>query len=270
MLEVPTASLKALSHFLHENCVSFRELLPVNSATQSAFGSLVCASDNTEPLFEQFFSHTGLYHLLVVSGSHLIVLVSALELAQEKRWISRSLSMAVVALYCLITDLQAPLLRSLIQWILQRFWSPRNSLLLSGLICLMAFPSWIQSWSLYLSWLASAALCLRPWPLFWAQAAMALPFRSFSFIALLCNLGLAPLLSASLFTSSWLSLLSPKLSQLLIEAHLGVMIWCLQRVPGSPPTELPTKTPQFLDWLILSVVLSGLSFGISWRRRCFK
>ncbi|MCE3010863.1 MAG: ComEC/Rec2 family competence protein [Proteobacteria bacterium] len=269
MLELFTFYLKKISHFLHENCVSFSELLIKDEATQSAFGSLVCAAPNRYPLFEHFFAATGLYHLLVVSGSHLTFLTLALELSSTRSWIPKAIQKQALFFYCLITDLQAPLLRAFFQWFLQDHWSSRNSLLFSGILCLLFFPSWIHSWSLYLSWLASAALGLRPWPLAWTQLMMSWPLRPFSMLSFLNNLWLAPLLSLSLFFSAWVALVSTNVSQSLISGHQFLMNWFLSHWPVAESSDLIRRSPELLDWLLLAalVCLLRLFHGSSKRKQ---
>lgn len=148
---------------LHRACDAWRlwrELDPIYSA-------LFCASNSLSSEIKTLFQETGLYHLIVVSGSHLIFFENILQRIFRDRW---RLHLLLLLMFCLACQAQPPLTRALLSLFLTQasrhyrlFWSHDLIICKSGLLCLLIFPEWVTSLSLLLSWLASLAL-QRPAP----------------------------------------------------------------------------------------------------------
>ncbi len=152
---------------------------------QEIHRAFFCGQSLNEGPLKQLWISTGLYHLLVVSGSHLIFLFALMGWTQgQLTWIfssdffqknpsskfgltlaAHSIEIFLSCYFTLMTGFQAPLVRALFAKALQfmsrklkLFW-PRDIIVnISGIACLLLFPEWLQSQSLLLSWLASLAL----------------------------------------------------------------------------------------------------------------
>lgn len=134
--------------------------------------ALLCGQrlDSNHP-WRELFLNTGIIHLMVVSGAHLVFLerLLRLTLAFVPTAASRWISPVILTGFALACQLQAPITRALISYFLRRlqikcklFWPGHQRTLIAGLICLLLFPHWLMSMSLILSWLASVAMS---WPL---------------------------------------------------------------------------------------------------------
>lgn len=144
--------------YLHRKCLNYMEWRDF----PSIFNGLICGSKNIGPELELLFLTTGLYHLIVVSGSHLLFLDSLLKKVIPLQTI---LKWAVLFLFSLMCLFNPPILRAFIQHSLsiasQKHYLRLRShqlILCSGLITLSLCPSLITSISLQLSW--AAALCM--------------------------------------------------------------------------------------------------------------
>lgn len=145
----------------HQICL---QQIPQKNSSTEFLNSLVCGA----PLFNfelrDLFIASSLIHLVVVSGSHFLIILSLLRLLTKKNWIH----FCVILTYWLATYAQAPGLLALLLWSLRQKKSaelrPHQIVLLAGFASLMIRPQWIHSPSLYLSWLCCLSLSL------WEQA----------------------------------------------------------------------------------------------------
>lgn len=155
--------LQRFSLFFHQKCL---DQLPV-SETSSAIAALVCGK-NFEKLSEaQLYSTTGLIHLFVVSGSHLLLIQRALSSASQfilKKDFAGFIIL-ILFVYCAVCLFNPPVLRSFIFLSLNytltyfhRHWPKDYVLLLAGLVALALNPPWCKSLSLQMSWIAALAL----------------------------------------------------------------------------------------------------------------
>lgn len=126
-------------------------------------GALVCGIDLTGSPLKTLFIDTGIYHVLVVSGAHLGLFIFCFNfflLRASERSVIRIGVSAILFFYALVTGLQPPVVRALIQYLMiqSRRESARPSdVLLSYFYCLVFEPSWIHSLSLQLSTVATLA-----------------------------------------------------------------------------------------------------------------
>lgn len=245
--------LIALSGPFHRACLDH---LPKTTPWPFLYGALVCGA--TPPLGRELvtFQITGLYHLLVVSGSHLIFL---------SRWLApltrlpggRVLLYLALNAYVLICQGAEPVVRALVQLMIgdlvrwRRWnWSAAQIALASGITCLGFFSSWILSVSFWLSWLASL-VCAFAGQTRWRAA-----FR----VAVIQGV-LLPVFSGSSFpltvVSNWL--IGPLLGQYLL-------IVCLAAVLAPSLVPIADGCWQLILWTleILSALgtLSGFQFHL--------
>ncbi len=144
----------------------------VHSSSSFSFVSeaFLCGIPTRDSSFLQDLQKLGLIHLIVVSGTHLILLSEVLDYLFHNRLTERRPSFRIFIFlflfaYVLMTGLQAPTVRAFFSILLKEFssyfrLSASSCLiaLLSGVLCLLLFPTWVCSLSLILSWLAALGL----------------------------------------------------------------------------------------------------------------
>jgi ComEC/Rec2-related protein len=154
-----TPALKPLSEMLHERCVQeFYHEKNKNDLSRS----FICGEKVTLKNQKTLLQKSGVYHAIVVSGGHFLFLEAVLK----RMHLPLAIRMTVLFLYYLVTGLQAPGLRCLVQMNLglatEKLNLKPNSPTLcfySGLVCLMiSAPLW-NSLSFWLSFVVSLALC---------------------------------------------------------------------------------------------------------------
>ncbi len=118
--------------------------------------AMVCGID-PPPALQEVFIISGLYHLLVVSGSHLALLTAGLK-PLENRPLGNFWIFTLLVFYSLLCGGQPPVVRALAQWMIhftRRVNHPFLSTWAAGILTLSFFPQWIHSLSFWLSWLAA-------------------------------------------------------------------------------------------------------------------
>ncbi|OFZ31202.1 MAG: hypothetical protein A2622_00980 [Bdellovibrionales bacterium RIFCSPHIGHO2_01_FULL_40_29] len=151
------------AHFFHKICL---DRLPENAISLSELSALVCGENFTSAQDSSLYLSTGLIHLFVVSGAHLIFLERILS-ASVRRIASAPTTWMICSLlgiYCLACDLNAPIVRAFLSLtlaaILQALhlrWPESFKLFIIGMMTLIFNPTWIDSISLQLSWIAALA-----------------------------------------------------------------------------------------------------------------
>ena len=163
---------------LHQICVSSCP----RSIHAEYLRAIVCgeaiSSFDSNADFKSAFAQTGLIHLLVVSGSHLICLEIVVRFLAAQIFNARffsaqklySLSSSVIiffllAIFVLMTGASPPALRSFIQWVLSRVserfkwnWSRAQLVCVSGFSAAAFCQDRWSLCSLFLSWIAALAL----------------------------------------------------------------------------------------------------------------
>lgn len=144
---------------LHEWCLNSFASLP-NSPLNRAF---ICGEDLQDFQITTDFKVLGLIHILVVSGGHLVAILSLLRFFSSGKHFR--ILFPFVLTYSWMAGFQPPVVRATIQIVLCRLNKNLNSnlfatelCLLSGILCLSLESMWTSSLSLQLSWLASLIL----------------------------------------------------------------------------------------------------------------
>ena len=151
--------LESWSLFLQNACIQ-QFYNPSNPSDLSA--SFICGKKVTLKSNKVLLQSSGIYHAIVVSGGHFLFLEAILQ----RLALPAVVRFAFLFIYYLMTGLQPPGLRCLVQIALVRIFDSihlkSNSTTLcfySGLLCLaMSFPFW-QSLSFWLSFSVSMSLC---------------------------------------------------------------------------------------------------------------
>lgn len=234
--------MNAILHFsqlLQNQC---RNIVQSSSSYSDLAEGFLCGINATHSTNFSVFQQLGLIHLLVVSGSHLIMVSHFLEMCLAQiphQFLKKTLLILFIFFYLLMTGMQPPLMRAFISFLLKEFsdqnelhWPKTHLCLFSGFICLFIFPDWIISLSFYLSWLTTLSFSFpTPSPIYfeklfkskykfifqilqhlfinWIVQILLTPLIGhFSFVALICNFLFASILSFFLWPLSFLTLFS--------------------------------------------------------------
>lgn len=143
----------------HLFCV---ENLPAHSPSIFELRALVCAENFTHLNQSYLYINSGLIHLFVVSGAHLLLLERALGYNLIKKYMPPTAVILLLTAYAFACELSAPVTRALLSFYLGAIlfrrhiqWPFYHRVLVTGMVCLLLQPKWISSISLQLSWLAA-------------------------------------------------------------------------------------------------------------------
>ncbi len=262
--------------FLNSICLS---LIP-NSLYSDLPKSLICGSKLHDIPLKNALKSTGLIHLVVISGAHLLVLESFIA-SLKKTNRQSNLILGALLIYVLISGAHPPAVRSWLAILLRSQndfykmnWSPTKLSLLSGLFALTLQPLWLSSLSLTLSW--SAALSLAAFRQYLPRLSsfkkqslmfltMTLPLLPLGLphpLTIFTNCFIAPLLSHVLFPLSFVYLLLPDYVAPVFHWSQTHIIEFSRHIPTPlSPVALPT------DWfLIYPLSLYLLSLCLQKRR----
>lgn len=258
-------ALLSWTHPLHTLCTSYFAQANYNRIYQG----LICGENALSPTTEVLFKQSGLYHLLIVSGSHFIFLEQILNLFLTKH---RKTKFVVFIGFAALCQFNPPVVRALISLILQTLSEhlrlhlrSEQVALLSGLWCLILFPEWFLSHSLILSWLAALALTfshLSSRQHFLIFIFIYPLFLNNSFYSVINNIVAAPLFSFFLFPMTVITALIPWCKD------LGNFLWeqafvIISYLPYEKDKQVTTlrSLPLYLLWLYLF----GLQLVRKWR-----
>ena len=156
--------LSPVTQWLHISCL---HQIPSESQWNSIYAALVCGENLPEGDTKKLFIATGIIHLMVISGAHLIFIEKAWSLLPVFRYKQIILGI-FLSLYAMSSGLKPPIVRALFSLILhgcnkkfKLFCSPYWRVQISGMLCLIYHTAWVHSMSLQLSWLASIGMANR-------------------------------------------------------------------------------------------------------------
>lgn len=135
--------------------------MPVTETDKVLWQALVCArSFPAGNQWKTWLQISGLIHLFVVSGSHFIVL----QWIVQKLRLPRPLQFLILWFYNGVTGFSPPGTRACMTLSFSFLFKIRDEqkLFAVALLCLALQPSWILSYSFWLSWLASLILIVTP------------------------------------------------------------------------------------------------------------
>ncbi|MCB0379155.1 MAG: ComEC/Rec2 family competence protein [Bdellovibrionales bacterium] len=210
----------SLSAYWHQLCLA--SVSP--SPWKSSYEAIVCGASLPKNSNYFHLQQSGLLHMMVVSGAHLVFLQ---RLLLRIPFFPKVLLGPLLFLYCLCCQCQPPVLKALSSFSIQQlnrhfklFLQPAYGQWLSGLFCLTLFPEWWHSRSLMMSWLASAViksqkgLFLQSSLCFLLLIPLTQDFAQMNPWSVVSNILIGPLLGYWLFPLSLLSLPFPILSGL--------------------------------------------------------
>lgn len=210
----------------------------------------------------QVLVRTGLIHLIVVSGSHLIVIIFLIEWLCTQNKYAKFWLWLILPIYTLMTGVQAPAVRALFSLLLSEFsvffrlnMGRLQILIYSILLSFALAPGWCNSLSLILSASASLGLMALPQTTLFARQCLIflllLPplaaLQTFHPVHIFSNLILGPLLSLVLLPAAALGLLPLFLPLFLGLANctFKVLQWL---TPLTPAWGTFSPTPHLLLW----------------------
>jgi ComEC/Rec2-related protein len=264
---------------LHQFCL---EALPISDFKPLSAG-LVCGAPLPVGESTAQLRGMGMAHIIVVSGAHLLWLEH-----WYRRLTPRSFHFLIgplLLIYCGVSLFQPPAVRSLFQWtvtsISDRYrlhWSLENRLVLSLLLSWIFEPSWSNSLSLLLSWLAGLGVCLGPLIFKRAKSLQPViisavllpalaPFGGLTALQLVSNLTVTPLVAAGIFPVSMVSLIFPPLVYAQ-DFIWTTVFWFGEQIQGLSHLTLTTPSlSQKALWAYSLVVLTTLSVLRRHRKR---
>ena len=139
------------------------------------YKQMVCGIKNTDQNISKLFKKMGMFHILIISGAHLIFLNKLLVLLSLNR-ATVGVRLLLLFLFVFQTQFQITALRAWIFLVfnffnkkLKLFIKPTELIFLSVLFCLTISPNQYHSFSLILSWLA----CLG---IYWGRSSISQAF----------------------------------------------------------------------------------------------
>ena len=156
--------LQPITYFLHFHCL---ERIPLSSSSAPELKAIICG-ENFTGASSQIFVASGLIHLFVVSGAHLIILEKILiSILFIEGKASQIFILSFLFIYALACEMNPPITRSFISILFSLilfhkhlYWPENYKLFLVGVLTLAVNPSWLNSLSLQLSWMAALVVSL--------------------------------------------------------------------------------------------------------------
>jgi ComEC/Rec2-related protein len=273
------AELIYASKPLHQFCLN---LLPSNPKTQATLQALVCGHNFESFEVAQVFTSSGLIHLFVVSGSHLLLIHKALDFILKKIAVTHSQKYVwcILFFYTAVCLFNPPVTRGFIGLVLFsylkntiKYWPTDFVLILVGLMCLLFSPTWVSSLSLQMSWLAALGINFYqrylknknrliqqiPFYIFYSATFSALGFPQVSVIVI--ALIFTPVLEYILLPMAFLVLAFPCIDYL-FEITIGSLVYILSYFELSVSRAVtPFENTVLFNWLLIFSIHFLLHFN---------
>lgn len=220
-MEIFFSLITDLSGGLNQLCLDWAP----KSQHREVYQALVCAHPIKTHASQFLFKELGAIHILVVSGAHLYFLETLIKKVSGHHgppWIYN----LVLLLFVAICQWKAPILRAFLFMQINHINKRRAlslphhyRLFLSVFLCLVLNPTWIQSPSLPLSWLACLGLSLgrhsfsQSFLIYLFVSPIIAPMGLPSAWSILINAFITPIIGLALFPLSLFCFLIPHLHQ---------------------------------------------------------
>lgn len=241
------------------------------SDLHSLYAALICGIPLPASRAKILFVDTGLIHLMVVSGSHLVFLEMLLA------FLPLPALRVVLALYCYLTGFQAPVVRAFLRRVLAAPLTRASGMTVLQIeaatvtVALALYPQWLTSRSFLMSWMCGLALAA---PKIFAKSPhfdlalkaylFLLPFSWASPLTVAWNTLLAPFVGFLLFPASILGIVIPPLCAL-SDGMWRLFLYVLELGPKGEP--LPVFWPAVqLFWIPVATHAALLLWEVRWRR----
>lgn len=246
-------------------CVS---LIPAGQH-RDLIAALICGNSLPASEVRQLFLDTGLVHVMVVSGAHLLFLESLVSRCPK------FLRLTLLGLYCWLTGFGAPVVKAFVFRICELHlrplgWSRLQMEAAAISITLCLYPWWLTSRSLEMSWMCALALSLPPL-LRWQALDQSLKayvllfvFAGSSLVSIAWNALVAPAVGVILFPLSLAILPLPFLAPL-VDRVWDLFLLLLAWGPKAPPSSWFFSSRD-LFWIPLALHMLLLVREVRWRR----
>ena len=269
---------------LNQICLEWTNL---TKTYKPIYQALVCGQPLLPGSLQDSFRQTGLIHLMVVSGAHLIFLERLILKFFPSHSALQRLAWPFLFLYVLNCLCRPPVMRAFISLALHQIclrkglnWNPQQRVLYTGGLLLVLFPQWWNSFSFFLSWCASLAISL-PFQSLWKKHLfiylfLSGPLQKFTSLhpfSVLSNFLLAPLIFSWAFPLSFLSLIVPPLIPLMDLFWLYALKLLNLVAPSFyMPPQMDLWIPSsFLLWIYLFLFHGGLqAYFVTEKRRLYE
>ncbi len=257
----------------------------LNSEQKEFHAAIICGSELEAQQTYEAFRRTGLIHLIVVSGTHLVWIELALSFLLARFPRGKWLTACLLILFAIAARLQPPIVRAGVSMTLtfanQRWslgWSPLHRAFFAGALTLFLFPKWLGSTSLLLSWSAAMVLSLDdqnqrdPWrkqiTIYLVMFVLLLPLAAPHPLTIAFNVLIGPIVAGVLFPLSIIVFVLP-FSAVLLDPLLAWALSVLELLSRLVPDFAPAHSvAPVLLWLYLfSVQIYWLAQQIRFRRK---
>lgn len=272
-------SISDLTKSLNQLCLNFTP----KSIYSNIYEALICGKRLSSHELTHNLKNIGIYHVMIVSGSHLVFLSLIIEnLFKFKAFQKLKVaSFLILITYSLATGSQAPVMRALISIIIgeiqsrkKLFWSDFDVTFISLLVALALFDPWIKSYSLLLSYAASLALNLASKKNFFIKnlyiyfliLPFLIPLSAPHLLSFLSNMTLTPFIGTVLFPLSFLSFFIPffyKFVDPIWSLTLTFCYWIGPMLDSMTRIEIPIR------YLWVLAIAFNL-YGIVKSKRCYR
>jgi predicted membrane metal-binding protein len=241
------------------------------SQLRSLYDALICGTNLPSGHEKQIFVDTGLIHLMVVSGSHLVFLEILLG------FLPSGVLKILLGAYCYLTGFQAPVVRAFLRRLIGPTFKARKGMTslqveaAAVVIALGLYPEWLGSRSFLMSWMCGLALAapkIFPRAPHFDLAVKAyvflLPFCWASPLSVAWNTLLAPFVGFLLFPTCILAILIPPLVPLSDGMWRGFLMLLDLGPQGSQSGMFFSSWS--LCWIPAATHLALLIWEVRWRR----
>lgn len=260
-----------LTRSLHSQCLNFTP----ESLNKEIYSALICGNKLSSSDFSQNLKNLGIYHVIIVSGSHLIFLSILVEKifssTRFRKW--KFITLPLLSLYALTTGAEPPVVRALLGLIIDSyqkrnklFWSQNEVIFISVLISLALFDPWKRSYSLILSYVASVSLSLskeknpihKNLKIYILILPFLLPLSAPHPLSFISNMTLSPLIAVILFPLSFLSFLLPYFHLLVDPLWNAFLKVCAYAGPELPSLNKVSLSISYLWSFVLILNFYGI------------
>jgi hypothetical protein len=261
-------TITQLLNVMQQGPFTCRSFLPPSKYVR-LYEALVCGLSLPDGEERQLFIDSGLIHIMVVSGAHLIFLENLIKPAP------RPLQILFLTVYSWLTGFGPPIVKALIRrlfepWLSRHGWSSLQIEAFSVTVVLTFVPMWIVSRSFLMSWLCALAFQL---PRLVKYRALDVSAKTYVLLFVFC--------AASPLTIFWNSLVAPLVGDLLFPLTLvlipvpwltpavdkiwQIFLWILSMGPQAAPNPWFFSSRE-LFWIPLTVHGLLLVKEVRWRR----
>ncbi len=262
---------------LHNACL---QRLPFQAISLAEMQALVCGESFKAAKTSELYVASGLIHLFVVSGAHLILIEKMLLKFFQRIKAASVVILPFLIVYALACNLNPPVTRSLIAIIAGLFtlrhhlrWPENYKIFVTGLLTLLFNPEWLTSVSLQLSWLAALVvsinslyffnknILIKQSIFFFTLAPLLAFFQMPNPITILMNLIFSPVLEFILFPLGLLVWIAPPI-YIIFDWVIAVLRFFLQasEIQSFAPINFDSQNLIYVGWAVIFALQFYLHF----------